>query len=87
MNDAAIIRMANDIARNVQSYGEQEAVDTIAEHINKFWAPPMRKRFFELLDEMPDAFSLHVAKAREKIKCSIYNPVKIEFKDKIGTGG
>ena len=85
--DQSIIRMANDIAANLHSYGESEAVAGIAEHINKFWAPPMRKRFFELVQDEPESFDMYVVKAVDKVKCSTYNPVRVEFKDKTGTGG
>jgi hypothetical protein len=86
-NDQNIIRMANDIAINLQAYGEQEAISSIAEHINKFWSPALRERFFELFNENPMAFNWHIAQARAYIRCSVYNPIKSEFKDKNGTGG
>lgn len=85
--DNSIIRSANDIAANVQSWGEPECVDMISEHINKFWSPPMRKRIFELHKEYPMAFHANVAKALPKVRCIEYNPIDVKFTDKCGTGG
>jgi formate dehydrogenase subunit delta len=45
-----MVRMANQIAEFFKSYTEQEAIEGIAEHINKFWEPRMRKDFFMLID-------------------------------------
>ena len=42
MKDAsALIRMANDIARNLAAQGTEVAVSETAQHIRKFWAPNM----------------------------------------------
>ena len=34
-----------------QSKPHDEGVAGVAEHINKFWEPRMRRQFFEMLDE------------------------------------
>ena len=44
------VRMANQIGDFFKSYPEQEALDGIAEHINKFWDPRMRRQLFDHLD-------------------------------------
>lgn len=85
MNDALIIRMANDIATNVN--GWVDATEIISEHINKFWSPPMRKRIFELHQDNPSSFHDNVVKALSTVRCNEYNPIKVEFKDKTGSGG
>jgi formate dehydrogenase subunit delta len=41
MDDAALIRMANDIARNLAARGEGEAIAATAQHIRDFWDPRM----------------------------------------------
>lgn len=79
-----VVRMANDIARFWQSYPEDEAVDMFAEHINKFWEPTMRNRLFEMDRSL---YLPLVTKGMDKVKSSKYNPINVEFKDKIGTGG
>jgi len=41
MNDATLIRMANDIARNLAAQGQERAVAATAAHIRDFWDPRM----------------------------------------------
>ena len=40
-----LVSMANDIAANLSFQGD--AADKIADHINRFWAPRMRKLLLE----------------------------------------
>ncbi len=49
MEQAELIRMANQIAAFFKSYGPEEATKEIATHINNFWEPRMRAKFFEHL--------------------------------------
>jgi formate dehydrogenase subunit delta len=44
-NIATLIRSANEIASFFQSYPEQSAIVSIADHINSFWTPTMREDF------------------------------------------
>lgn len=37
-----LIRMANQIARNLETQGPEAAAAATADHIRKFWAPRMR---------------------------------------------
>jgi formate dehydrogenase subunit delta len=39
-------RMANDIARNLQTMGHDEAILATADHINQFWDPRMKDMIF-----------------------------------------
>ena len=39
-------RMANDIARNLEAMGHDQAVLATADHIDKFWDPRMKKAIF-----------------------------------------
>jgi formate dehydrogenase subunit delta len=39
-------RMANDIARNLQTMGHDEAILATADHINQFWDPRMKEMIF-----------------------------------------
>lgn len=43
MDTADLIRMANQIADYFSAYTHAEAVDGIADHIQKFWDPRMRR--------------------------------------------
>lgn len=45
-----LVYMANQIATFFDSKPHDEGVAGIAEHINKFWNPRMRRQFFELVD-------------------------------------
>ena len=47
--DSHLVHMANDIARFHQAFSEDEAMQMVAEHINKNWAPSMRQKLFEVL--------------------------------------
>ena len=50
MSHSKIVRMANQIATFFHSKPREEAAAGVAEHINKFWEPRMRRQLFELLD-------------------------------------
>ena len=45
-----IVRMANQIATFFASKPHREGVAGVAEHINKFWEPRMRRHLFEIID-------------------------------------
>lgn len=47
---AKIVRMANQIGLFFQSKPHGEGVAGVAEHINKFWEPRMRRQFFEVVE-------------------------------------
>lgn len=48
-------RMVNDIARNLQFMGDEQAVKAVADHINMFWDPRMKAQIFA--DDNRDALS------------------------------
>ncbi len=50
MEQADIIRMANQIGGFFKSYGPEEGKKEVAAHINNFWEPRMRAKFFEYLE-------------------------------------
>ena len=45
-----LVRMANQIGTFFKSKAHDEGVAGVAEHINKFWEPRMRRQFFEIVD-------------------------------------
>jgi formate dehydrogenase subunit delta len=51
------VRMANQIADFFKGYGHDDAVKEIADHINRFWEPRMRKHLFDLLGKGGDGLS------------------------------
>lgn len=50
MSVEKITRMANDIAKFMESKPHAEGVALLASHINDFWDPRMRRQLFEILD-------------------------------------
>jgi formate dehydrogenase subunit delta len=47
METRDMVRMANQMATFFKSYGVEEGTKELAAHINNFWAPPIRREFFE----------------------------------------
>jgi formate dehydrogenase subunit delta len=68
METRDMVRMANQIADFFKPYGENEALEGIAEHINKFWEPRMREMYFSHLEAGGEGFNPLVVKAAEKVK-------------------
>lgn len=68
--DDKLVYMANQIATFFASQPKDEAADGVAKHINDFWAPRMRRRFFEIVGEEPYSSRLSpmVMEALEKIR-------------------
>jgi formate dehydrogenase subunit delta len=50
MSVEKITRMANDIAKFMESKPHDEGAVLLAAHINDFWDPRMRRQLFEILD-------------------------------------
>jgi formate dehydrogenase subunit delta len=72
METRDMVRMANQISDFFKAYGEKEAREGIAEHINKFWEPRMRQMFFAHLDKGGEGLDPLVKAAAGNIK----RPVK-----------
>jgi len=82
-----LIRMANDIAVFHQSFAEDEALQMVSEHINKFWAPSMRRQLFEVVQSHPEDFDALIARSMRKVSCRTYNPIVADIRERNGTGG
>jgi formate dehydrogenase subunit delta len=63
-----LVRMANQIATFFHSKPRAEGVEGVAEHINKFWEPRMRRQFFEMIDAGGKGFDELVLAAAPKIR-------------------
>ncbi|MDX8528802.1 formate dehydrogenase subunit delta [Mesorhizobium sp. MSK_1335] len=63
-----LVRMANQIATFFHSKPREEGIAGVAEHINKFWEPRMRRQFFEMLDAGTENFDELVIAASARIK-------------------
>ena len=42
MDMASLVRMANDIARNLSAQGQEAAIAATAQHLRDFWDPRMK---------------------------------------------
>ncbi|QKC80369.1 formate dehydrogenase subunit delta [Mesorhizobium sp. NZP2077] len=74
-----LVRMANQIAAFFHSRPREEGVAGVAEHINKFWEPRMRRQFFEMLDSGDKSFDELVVIAAARIKRPI-TPAEADLK-------
>lgn len=63
-----IVRMANQIGTFFESKPHDEGVAGVAEHINKFWEPRMRRHFFEFVDAGGDGLLPIVLEAAQKVR-------------------
>ena len=50
MSADRIARMANDIAKFMESKPHDQGVKELSSHINDFWEPRMRRQLFERID-------------------------------------
>lgn len=62
-NQDRLVYMANQIARNFMTMGEEKAAQAVADHIAKFWEPRMRAQIFALHEKGAETFAPVAAKA------------------------
>lgn len=67
MDDATLIRMANQISSSLAGYPHDEAVRETAYHINAFWEARMRNQFLAL----PSALHTELDPVARAAMCSI----------------
>jgi formate dehydrogenase subunit delta len=60
-------RMGNDIARQFAHLPYEEAVDTIATHIARFWGPRMRQTLVQLVERGDDSLDPLLADAAKRL--------------------
>lgn len=63
-----LVRMANQIATFFQSQPEAVRTEGVANHINKFWEPRMRRELFEHIDKGGEGLLPLVMEASKVIK-------------------
>ena len=66
--DEKLIYMANQIAAFFAPQGHDKAVAGIADHLNRFWDPHMRKRFVALPPDQRAEMDPLVAEAVAKVR-------------------
>jgi formate dehydrogenase subunit delta len=74
-----LVRTANQIADFFQSKPREEGIAGVANHINKFWEPRMRRQLFEMLDDGTGNFDELVVAASASIKRPI-TPAEADLK-------
>jgi formate dehydrogenase subunit delta len=60
--------MANQIATFFHSKPREQGIAGVADHINKFWEPRMRRQFFEMIDGGQPGFDEFVLAAAPNIR-------------------
>ena len=63
-----LIRMANQIAQFMESKPHEEGIMGLANHINDFWEPRMRRHLFQVIDAGGQGLRPLVMDAVPKIK-------------------
>jgi len=63
-----LVYMANQIAAFFETMPHEEAVAGVADHINKFWEPRMRRHFFEIVERGGEGLKPLVLEAAAKVK-------------------
>jgi len=66
--DGHLVYMANQIATFFATQPGGEQAERVADHINKFWEPRMRRRLFEIIDRGASGLSPLVLEAAAKIR-------------------
>lgn len=61
-----LLKMANDIADNLGF--QEDADERVADHLNRFWAPRMRKLLIEYVAEDPEGLSPTLLSAVSKLR-------------------
>lgn len=63
-----LVYMANQIGKFFESQGHDKAVPGIADHIEKFWDPRMKRAIFAHLDAGGSGLAPHVHEALASLK-------------------
>jgi len=61
-----LVKMANQIADNFSFH--EDAVDRLADHLQRFWAPSMRKKLIEFLEAGGDGLKPDVIAAVKRLQ-------------------
>ena len=68
METKDMVRMANQMAAFFKPYGTAEGSKELAAHINNFWEPRMRAKFFEYLALKENDFDPMVMEASKLVR-------------------
>ncbi|CUR59235.1 conserved hypothetical protein [metagenome] len=73
MGEPAVVRMANDIARQFAHLAPEDAAVAVAGHLRLFWDPRMRRELRAEVERDPDQVSPAVVTA---MAASVVEPVE-----------
>lgn len=68
MSPDKLIYQANQIATFFKSKPHAEGVTGIADHINKFWEPRIRRQFFAMIEDGNKGFDPLVVEAAANVR-------------------
>lgn len=68
MSPDKLIYMANQISMFMESKPYAEGVTGVADHINDYWEPRMRRQFFTLIDGGAEGFRPLVKDAAAQVR-------------------
>ncbi len=68
MSPDKLVYQANQIAKFFHSKPHDEGVAGVAEHINRFWEPRMRRQFFEMIEAGHAGFDTLVVEAAAQVR-------------------
>jgi formate dehydrogenase subunit delta len=63
-----LVRMANQIGTFFSTQSGSDGAANVADHINKFWEPRMRRHFFEIFDAGGEGLKPIVLEAAPQIR-------------------
>ncbi len=63
-----LVRMANQIGSFFSTQSGPDRAASVADHINKFWEPRMRRQFLHLFDAGAEGFSPIVREAAAAVR-------------------
>jgi formate dehydrogenase subunit delta len=63
-----MVHMANQIALNVSAYPRPEAIKMIAQHLQDFWEPRMRRQFHAYIAQGGGGLHEFVLEAAKSVK-------------------
>ena len=73
-----LIRLANRIGSFFEAFPDRnEAIEGIANHIQKFWEPRMRKALLDFLDTRPDGHSGEAALSDIALEAILLNKERL----------
>lgn len=64
-----LVKMANQIADNFSFH--EDAVDRLADHLQRFWAPSMRKKLIEFLEAGGEGLKPDVIAAVQRLQAPV----------------